>query len=401
MFPGVKSVPSHRLVQQMFGFSQFFLFWALLAGGGLGPLETAPRLPPVDVWEQQYNDKTSSFRGICAVSPEICWVSGSAGKVLRTIDGGATWTSVGPPACEELDFRDIEAWDQNTAVIMSSGELDRIYRTEDGGQSWKLVFEHPRREAFFDGFAFAGTGSQNGWLMGDPLDGRLLILRTKNGGRSWYEYSPSQSPTIEQGEAGFAASGTNLAFSWPKGGIPMVAIALGGGPAGLEFSSSRIVVSTDDGCSWTSQQVPLARGESSGMFSLCPLDDQREAEPQQKPDPLIPLAPRRWVAVGGDYRNPDGSANTAAWTEDGGQTWQAVTDHPPSGYRSAVAVTRGAQERVLLIAVGPNGTDWSSDSGKSWQRAAEAGFHTLDFTPDRAAGWAAGAGGRIARWRGN
>lgn len=338
--------------------------------------------PQTPCWELQHTAKTASFRGICAVSAQVCWVSGSQGRVLRTIDGGKTWKEVGPPDCQTLDFRDIEAWDDQTALIMSSGEEDRIYRTSNGGESWDLVFEHPNQAAFFDGIAFANP--QHGWLMGDPLDGQLLVLQTVDGGRTWSQLGRSQLPELEEGEAGFAASGTNLAAVTDES----VAIALGGAPAGKEFSQSRVVVTRDHGKTWISQTVPLIRSEAGGIFSLCIADGSH------------------WVVVGGNYKQPDSTEQTAAFSKDAGRSWTAVNGKPPSGYRSGLAVSKQTSSKqtsgqTILVTVGPNGTDLSSDFGKSWQRCSDQGYHTIDFTPDGKAGWAAGSEGRIARWIGN
>ena len=44
------------------------------------------------------------------------------------------------PEAEQLDFRDIEAFDGITAVIMGVGEPGLILRTEDGGANWRTVF---------------------------------------------------------------------------------------------------------------------------------------------------------------------------------------------------------------------------------------------------------------------
>jgi photosystem II stability/assembly factor-like uncharacterized protein len=328
------------------------------------------------VWEASSSGKTVSFRGVCAISAQACWVSGTKGIVLRTTDAGKTWESVGPANCESLDFRDIEAWDELTAVIMSSGEEDRIYRTEDGGKTWSLVFEHPNRAAFFDGFAFADTNT--GWLMGDPIDGQLLILKTIDGGRTWTELPRERLPAIEAGEAGFAASGTNIAAI----SSDSFAIALGGAKPGDEFERSRIVSTKDDGVSWTVQIVPLRRSEAGGIFSICRLSTDS------------------WAAVGGNYKQADVTSQTAALTRDGGISWKSVNASSPSGYRSCVAAGLDSSENPILITVGPNGTDTSRDQGETWQRAADEGFHALDFSPDRKAGWAAGSDGRIARWRG-
>ena len=111
-----------------------------------------------DVWELQNSGVATSLRGLCAVSETCCWASGAEGTVIRTTNGGKSWRTVGPPDAEAADFRDLQAWNELTAVIMSAGDVDRLYRTEDGGISWTLVYEHPEPGAFFDGMSFDPTG---------------------------------------------------------------------------------------------------------------------------------------------------------------------------------------------------------------------------------------------------
>ncbi|MCV4785504.1 hypothetical protein OFM36_39340, partial [Escherichia coli] len=70
------------------------------------------------------------------------WASGTGGTVLKTGNGGKTWQVIIVPGAEKLDFRDIEAFDANTAYILSigNGDASRIYKTTDGGKNWKLQF---------------------------------------------------------------------------------------------------------------------------------------------------------------------------------------------------------------------------------------------------------------------
>ncbi len=126
-----------------------------------------------DVWELQNSGVDVSLRGVSAVSDTCCWASGAKGTVIRTTDAGTSWKTVGPPGAEAADFRDIQAWDESTAVIMSAGNVDRLYRTTDGGTSWTIVYEHPDPAAFFDGMAFDQTG-KHGWPICIPV---LLVKK--------------------------------------------------------------------------------------------------------------------------------------------------------------------------------------------------------------------------------
>ena len=56
----------------------------------------------------------------------LAWASGTHGTVLRTEDGGFVWQGCAVPAgAAELDFRGIQAFDEQTAIVMSSGPGDR------------------------------------------------------------------------------------------------------------------------------------------------------------------------------------------------------------------------------------------------------------------------------------
>jgi hypothetical protein len=146
----------------------------------------------------------------------------------------------------------------------------------------------------------------------------------------------------------FAAS--NSLFSQTRSGY-MRGFATGG-PGGAfliqSWSSSR----------WTRIPIPAASGtESAGVFSLgLHYEMPRCTDCEHPSDSFL-------VAVGGDYKKPNESSGTAAFSIDGGWTWApAVT--PPHGFRSAVAYDGSSK---AWITVGPNGTDISTDDGKNWR----------------------------------
>ena len=97
-------------------------------------------------WDIEDSHTTASLRGIHNVGGGVAWASGTNGVVLRTEDGGYLWqTCAIPPDAEKLDFRGIRGFDENTAIVMSSGPGDqsRLYKTTDGCQTWKLLFTNP------------------------------------------------------------------------------------------------------------------------------------------------------------------------------------------------------------------------------------------------------------------
>jgi photosystem II stability/assembly factor-like uncharacterized protein len=109
------------------------------------------------------------MRGLSVVTDEIIWASGTGGNVARSTNGGDSFTWIKVPGYEKMDFRDIEAFDSNTAVIMGITEPAVILKTKDGGQTWKKVFEDTTKGAFIDAMDFnndqhgisSGTLSRN------------------------------------------------------------------------------------------------------------------------------------------------------------------------------------------------------------------------------------------------
>ena len=90
------------------------------------------------------------------------------------------------------------------------------------------------------------------------------------------------------------------------------------------------------------------------------------------------------------------SAGIAAWTSDNGRTWRAVGVRRPEGYRSCVARVAGTHGPTL-IAVGPSGSDYSTDGGRTWTPLGSEGFHSVSVARGGEVVWAVGENGRVAR----
>ncbi|HRX95135.1 MAG TPA: oxidoreductase, partial [Chitinophagaceae bacterium] len=68
------------------------------------------------------SDTKTSIRGLSVVNDNVVWVSGSAGMVGRSTNGGKNWKWVQVKGFEKTEFRDIEAFNASTAVIMGIAE---------------------------------------------------------------------------------------------------------------------------------------------------------------------------------------------------------------------------------------------------------------------------------------
>jgi len=103
-------------------------------------------------WVKQTANTTASFRGLSVVDEKVIWASGTEGTVIRTIDGGQHWNVIKVPDADKLDFRDIEAFDANTAyAAINTFRLDdlrpHIFRTHDGGKTWKQIVKGYRNRS--------------------------------------------------------------------------------------------------------------------------------------------------------------------------------------------------------------------------------------------------------------
>jgi photosystem II stability/assembly factor-like uncharacterized protein len=308
-------------------------------------------------WETQTSNTTADLRGIHSVGNGVAWASGTNGTVLRTEDSGFVWQGCAvPPGAEHLDFRGVQGFDANTAIVMSSGkgDLSRLYKTTDGCHTWKLVFTNPDAEGFWDAILL-NRFDTDGELLGDPVNGSFTVFETADRGETWTRTKHIGLRAIKD-EGAFAASNSAL-FLEERFAIGLVT----GGPLGARILVNGGEQETD---AFKPHVLPMkGNGPSAGAFSI-------EARDRCC-----------WVVVGGDYAKPGDGAGSAVYTDDGGKTWQA-SQIPPHGYRSSVAYDGAIK---TWITVGPNGTDVSYDDGKNWKAIhPDAALHEA---PDADRNW--------------
>ncbi|PST83852.1 oxidoreductase [Pedobacter yulinensis] len=309
---------------------------------------------------QVASGKGTSLRGLSAVNDSTVWVSGSNGWIGRTVTAGVEWQWVQPRGFEKLDFRDIEAFDDQNAIAVNAGSPAYILLTTDGGQNWEKVYENTDSAIFLDGMAF--WGRMNGIVFGDPIGNKMPILKTTDGGKTWQEVSENMKFDLARGEASFAASGTTIK-ALPGG---RTWIATGG-------ATSNIYFSPDYGTTWERYALPILQGtDSTGPFSIDFLDRNRG------------------LAVGGDYKKDKENTNNVLLTTDGGKTWRKPS-RPVKGYRSGVVF----YSEKYAFATGTSGTDVSLDGGNSWLNISSRSFNAVQRAGTGKSVWLAGTEGSI------
>ncbi|MEJ7769424.1 MAG: oxidoreductase [Chitinophagaceae bacterium] len=303
-----------------------------------------------------------SLRGLSVVDEKVIWASGSNGTVGRSIDSGKTWNWMVIKDFEKRDFRDVEAFDAATAIVMAIGEPACILKTNNGGETWRTVYENKTPGMFLDAMEF--WNEQSGIVLGDPVNGRFFIARTFDEGRSWNEIPFNNLPAADSGEACFASSGTNIRKLDRD-----EACFVTGGRRSRFFNKGSPV------------DLPMVQGkESTGANSIAVRDDKKLKRSNYL------------VVVGGDFSANTVSRNNCFLSKDGGKTWIAPVD-APHGYRSCVEFIN----KKKLITCGTSGVDVSVDGGVHWKLVTTDGFHVCRKSKKGQAVFLAGANGKIAR----
>lgn len=282
-----------------------------------------------------HESKTSDIklRGLSTPTGTIAWVSGEKGTYARTVDSGTTWDFKRMPddaknlasdetSAKALDFRDIKAFDDKIAYIMSIGfgTSSRIYKTTDGGASWKLQLKGSDANEFFDCMAF--WDRDHGMLLSDPVDGKFKLYLTEDGGDHWTPTPLTHMPVASEGEGAFAASGSCMAVQ----GTHEAWFVTG-------QNTARVFHTLDRGMHWDKVETTITHNsDTAGIFSIKFFDN------------------KRGVISGGDHKNPNKEGINLATTNDGGKTWQPVAATPQL-YLSAAAYTPDAD---AIMVAGPN-----------------------------------------------
>jgi photosystem II stability/assembly factor-like uncharacterized protein len=298
----------------------------------------------------------ASLRGLSVVSDDVVWVSGSGGAVGRSIDGGQNWTWKTVKGFEKIDFRDIEAFDKNTAIIMGITDPAYILKTTDGGQNWKVVFTDTTKGMFLDAMEF--WNEQSGIVIGDPMGDKIFVARTFDGGESWRPIPTPNMPTADKGEAFFASSGTNV-----RKLSKQEAVFVSGGLRARLFIRDKKI------------ELPIIQGkESTGANSMAVKNK------------------KIMIVVGGDFNAKDDTTKNCVITKDGGESFTAPVTGP-HGYRSCVEYLG----KKNWITCGLNGVDYSTDEGQNWAWISKESYHAIRKAKKGKAIYFSGGGGRIGK----
>jgi photosystem II stability/assembly factor-like uncharacterized protein len=324
-------------------------------------------------WQLLESTSDLDLFGLDAISAEVAWVGSTGPEILRTVDGGVTFTDVAPAeAGGDWIFADVEAFSADRALVTANipGEAPRMYRTANGGSSWTETYRADSPAQFLA--CIAMFDHRHGFVSADPVDGKFEIIVTANGGRSWERSPDAGMPDALDGELS-AIGGGECATATGRNGF-----------FGTAFGAeARVFRSADMGLTWEVSSTPIEQLISALDFRTN----------------------RLGLASGAHATSPE-YVTALARTTDGGVTWELVKGWDPDHFLSDLAWwsdLRGDQRgdvseaQRTVFAVGFAGSQVSRDRGKTWEQFDDGAFWTIDCARGSLACWAAGPEGRIAR----
>ena len=306
----------------------------------------------------------SSIRALEVISAQEVWFAGSKGIFGFTTDGGTTW-KVDSIQIEgkNLEFRSIAVL-KSTVFLLNAGAPAYLLKSVDKGLNWTVVYQENHPDIFYNSMKF--WDNQDGIAVGDPVEHCLSVILTRDGGNSWRKLDCSNLPKTFDGEAGFAASNTNIALSGNDAWL-----ASGG-------KKSRVFHSTDRGNSWEVADTPMQQGgKMTGIFSIDFYDE------------------KRGIIFGGNWEDQTNNQANKAISNDGGTTWELISDGKDPEYRSCVQFIPNTQGQGMF-SVGIPGISYSADGGKTWQFIDQQYFYTIRIANSGKIAWIAGKG-KIAK----
>lgn len=283
----------------------------------------------------------TSLRGLSVVDENVVWVSGSNGKVAKTSDGGKTFQWITVAGYEQRDFRDIHGFDSMHAIIIAIDTPAVILKTKDGGISWYKVFEDKRPGMFLDAMHFIG---KQGVVVGDPIDSKPFMATTKDHGESWSVQDLSDAcQQTANGEAFFAASGTNIQLIKTKGKYTPLYVS-GGVQSRLFYLDQCYELPLQSGKNYTGANGLVYSGKS-----------------------------RKGVVIGGDFSDAKRGDSALVFFELAKSVKIGRPITIPSGYKSGVSFTANGD----LIVCGTTGIAIWNKGLENWQLLSDQSVHAV------------------------
>lgn len=249
------------------------------------------------------------IEGVAFTSAQDGTLVGTLGRIYRTTDGGATWTDVSVGTRESLSA---VALASPTTAVASVAAAGQMLRSSDGGVSWTQVATpatQPQR-----GVAFADAN------VGVSVGGAGSMLRTTNGGAGWSVLASGTTVGLRAvrfanattglavGEGGTILRTTNVGTTWQPvaSGVTVelnAVTTVGATQAYVGTQDGRVLRSGDGGLTWS----PVTLPDTDNAVTTIAFADAN-------------------VGIAAGRRAAGGLLDCRMWrTADGGATWTRVS----------------------------------------------------------------------------
>lgn len=309
------------------------------------------------------------FRGLSVVDDNVVWMSGTKGTVLRTVNSGTSWDTLTPYNYHQKDFRDIHAWNEKHAMIMSAGDSSVLLETFDAGKTWKLIYHDYTPGSFFDAIDVQGSKII---LVGDGVSDNNPYLVYFDKKRKPYTFKTHYANKREvfwhmaflkekklDSFSFFAGSGANV--QWVAKNT-FIAIPITKDTA--YFLQGKIT---------RTNPAKHANPSDNSMFLIftsfhsLPFKSQKAGGAYAIYQSNLGIT----MAVGGSFYKPDDGDSATCFSVNFGQSWASGPSFV-NGYRSCVVF----QEKLnLWVCTGPNGTDYIYNNGAIWKNSHIGGYN--------------------------
>jgi photosystem II stability/assembly factor-like uncharacterized protein len=380
-----------------------------------------------------------ALTGVSLATPAIGWVVGrqsdgsmTEGLILKTTDGGATWTEQTRPPNPAAAVVALSPLDARVV-----GEDAMVLRTVDGGQTWSYATDPGPPPAELSAVSFADEA--NGWAIGPSA-----MLHTTDGGITWTSqpsgrglYVAAASPTdawaatdgaiarTSDGGRTWLTQDTSSVTDPDRPILHLMGLAAGsprrawaiGQICGAQPLCLRVILRTDDGgATWSRVVSPnvallsiaavsptvvwIGAQEGGERAALLHTADGGLTWQVVYPEGVPGFHPLYSIAAPSPEVVWLIGFGTVVRTTDGGRTWRTVgrDGQPPTPGGSPSPTIAAASDRVAWVSSG--GDIWATtDGGENWTRqwVAPRPTHLRLHALSPSAAWAVGTDGSILR----
>ncbi len=325
-------------------------------------------------WQSQFDNMPNESIGSIAIAPsdpDVVYVgtgeannrqSSSIGDgIWGTTDGGKTWNHLGLEDSQAIGRIVVDSTNPKIVYAAVNGHLfgpneERgLYKSSDGGQHWK-------KSKYID----ADTGFTDVAI--DPSNPKILYAASLSRRRTWWGYNgggPNCAlwKTTDGGDTWTKLDGPG----WPKakdGIYGRIAVSIFRAKPTTLYAQVEVGASAGTGGGTTAEGGPArgGRGGAGGEFD--------------------PAGGGRGGRGGrGNAPPPDPNASGVFRSDDGGKTWQFMSNqNQRPTYFSQIRVDPANADKVL---VGGNPGQMSLDSGKTWKplEGSHTDYHAMWINP--------------------